>query len=130
MVKVSGFNILWAHEAEDWIQYHKELGGGWEEEKQICVPNEEEKIDLETELYTLSDIVKKFAREMIDLMKDEKYESWMTIWFNVSRDFNIKFWYEPEDKATHFIIRDDKFRTTARIIFKDIPSIDFTSSSF
>ena len=123
---MSGFNILWAHEAEDWIQYHKELGGGWEEEKQICVPDEEEKIDLETELYTLSDIIKKFARKMIELTMDKKYESRMKIWFNVLVDFYIEFWYEPAEEATYFIIRDYKDRETARIIFKDIPSIDYS----
>lgn len=129
MVKVSGFNILWAYEAEDWIQHHRKMGP-WEEDEHIYVPNKEEKIALETELYTLSDIVKTFARKMIELEKDKDYESWMTIWFNVSMDFNIKFWYDSSAEATHFIIRDDAFRTTARIIFKDIPSIDFNSSSF
>ena len=121
---MSGFNILWAYEAEDWIQHHKKMGP-WEEDEHIYVPDEEEKIDLETELYTLSDIIKTFARKMIELRMDEKYESCMKIWFNVLVDFYIEFWYEPAVEATYFKIRDYKDRETARIIFKDLSSIDY-----
>jgi len=121
---VSGFNILWAYEAEDWIQHHKKLGP-WEEDEHICVPGEEEKIALETELCTLSDIIKTFARKMIELRMDEEYESCMKIWFNVLVDFYIEFGYEPAVEATYFIIRDYKDRETARIIFKDLSSRDY-----
>ena len=125
MVKVSGFNILWAHEAEDWIQNHKKMGP-WEEDEHIYVPDEEEKIALETELYTLSDIIKTFARKMVELSMDEKYESCMKVWFNVLVDFYIEFWYEPAVESTYFKIRDYKDRETARIIFKDLSSIDYS----
>ena len=125
MVKVSGFNILWAHEAEDWIEIHRKLTG-WDEDEFIGVPDEEEKLTLETELYILSDIVKTFARKMIELEKDKDYQSRMKIWFNVLVDFYIEFWYEPAEEATYFVIHDYKDRETARIIFKDLSSIDYS----
>ena len=121
---MSGFNILWAHEAEDWIEIHRKLTG-WDEDEFIRVPDEEEKITLETELYILSDIIKTFARKMIELTMDEKYESRMKIWFNVLVDFYIDFRYEPAEEATCFTIFDYRDRETARIIFEDLSSIDY-----
>jgi len=129
---MSDFTILWTHEAEDWIQNQRESGKEFGipfNERVIHTPSDEEKSAIETELYNLSEIIKKFAKELIKLDMNKNYCGYMRIWFGGSLGFYVEFWYEPGYEATYFIIRnDEKDDETARIIFEDIPSIDYSST--
>ena len=128
---MSDFTISWTHEAEDWLQYQREssMESGYTfNEGVVYTPSDEEKSAIETELYNLSEIIKTFAKELIKLDKNTKYHASMKIYFKCKGGFYVRFWYEPGYEATDFIIfNDEKDTETARIIFKDIPSIEYSS---
>ena len=128
---MSDITILWTHEAEDWLQYQREssIESGYTfNEEVIYTPSDEEKSAIETELYNLSEIIKKFAKELIKLNKNKNYHASMKIYFDCEGCFYVRFWHEPGYEATDFMImKDEKDTETARIIFEDIPSIEYSS---
>lgn len=128
---MSDFTILWTHEAEDWLHYQRESSkefGYTFNEGVIYTPSDEEKNAIETELINLSEIIKKFAKELIKIKMNNNYHGYMKTYFKCEGGFYVEFWYEPGYEAIDFIIRnDEKDKETVRIIFEDIPSIDYSS---
>jgi len=129
---MSGFTISWTHEAEDWLQYQRESSmeaGFTFNERVIYTPSDEEKSVMETELKNnLSEILIKYAKEIIKLEKNTNYHATMKIYFECKGGFYVRFWHEPGYEATDFMIMNKNEDTeTARIIFEDIPSIEYSS---
>jgi len=128
---MSRFTVLWAYEAEEWIQDKKKLGeetgNPWSEDENIHIPSDEEKKGVESEISSLFNILTTFAKKILEIHRVFENEIYMKIWFNTLSVY-VEFWYEPADSGVYFIIRDDRDIEWGRIIFEDIPSINYSDT--
>lgn len=132
---MSGFTILWAFEAEGWIQYHEELyeeiGGAF---VGVYTPSEEEKQNIESEMSLLFDYIHTLGFKLMELQIIHKRSGYLEIYLEIP-DMNeegvyIDVWYEPSYSAVFFQINKSGELNdveVARIIFEDIPSVDYSS---
>lgn len=129
------FSILWAYEAENWIQERKrfaeKIGSTWNPEKYFYTPSRKVKKGLHNTLMRIYDEVVLFTTIMNWYIgKGRDYLS-MRIWFGDVEDqegngFYLDIWYEHMLSATYYRIRmDGDDSEVGRVMFEKLPSLDY-----
>lgn len=95
----------------------------------VYTPSEEEKKHIESEVSALYDLILHLAKKLIELQTIYRHEGYLKIYLEnkFKTDFYLEVWHEPSYPATFFKIRVDETNLeVARIIFEDIPSVDYS----
>ena len=129
------FTILWAHEAELWIQdmkgYSEKGGYTLDLEKRFYTPSKKIKKDLHNAIIRIHDDVVLFTNILTWFIGKGKDFPHLRIWFMDVEDrdgngFYLDLWYNPKDSAMLYKIKiDDDDRELGRVIFDNLPSLDY-----
>lgn len=129
------FTILWANEADDWIQERKRfadmIGTTWDPKERIYNPSNKVKKGLHNALLRIYDDVVLFTNIIHWFDGKGKDHLSMRIWFGDVEDrdgfgFCLDLWHEPKFSATYYKIMEDSSEIeVGRVIFEQLPSLDY-----